>query len=44
MSVRPPQAASGLSAADLQALIRAEHGDPFAVLGPHADATGTVLR
>ena len=30
-----------LSDADVQALVAARHGDPFAVLGLHADANGT---
>jgi 1,4-alpha-glucan branching enzyme len=29
-----------LDAADVAALLAARHGDPFAVLGMHADATG----
>ncbi len=28
----------------IEALVRGEHGDPFGVLGPHADGTGTVIR
>jgi 1,4-alpha-glucan branching enzyme len=31
-----------LSTSDLVALCEARHGDPFAVLGPHADAAGRV--
>ena len=31
-----------LSAADLDALVSGRHGDPFAVLGLHADAQGTL--
>ena len=31
-----------LNASDLAALCEARHGDPFAVLGPHADANGQV--
>ncbi|WP_407316372.1 1,4-alpha-glucan branching protein GlgB [Pseudomonas sp. nanlin1] len=31
--------------AEIEALVRAEHGDPFAVLGPHADgAQGQFIR
>jgi len=30
--------------ADIQALMRAEHGDPFAVLGPHETADGLEVR
>ena len=33
-----------ISAADAQALARAEHADPFSVLGPHADAEGLIVR
>jgi 1,4-alpha-glucan branching enzyme len=33
-----------LSADDVDALLRAAHGDPFAVLGPHADADGVWVR
>ncbi len=34
-----------ITATDLDALLAGRHGDPFAVLGPHADATGrTWLR
>jgi 1,4-alpha-glucan branching enzyme len=29
---------------DVQALVEARHGDPFAVLGPHAADGGTVIR
>ncbi|NHW01625.1 1,4-alpha-glucan branching protein GlgB [Stutzerimonas degradans] len=32
------------SDADVDALVRAEHGDPFAILGPHADGDGLVIR
>ena len=28
------------AARDIEALVRAEHQDPFAVLGPHADGAG----
>ena len=28
----------------LQALLRAEHADPFALLGPQQDAEGAVIR
>ncbi|OEC35918.1 1,4-alpha-glucan branching enzyme [Pseudomonas cuatrocienegasensis] len=28
----------------LEALVRAEHGDPFAVLGPHPEGEGTLIR
>ncbi|SFB15050.1 1,4-alpha-glucan branching protein GlgB [Azotobacter beijerinckii] len=30
--------------ADAEALLRAEHADPFAVLGPHADGEGLIVR
>lgn len=30
------------SVADIEALVRAEHGDPFALLGPHAVKAGDV--
>ncbi|MBH3428329.1 1,4-alpha-glucan branching protein GlgB [Pseudomonas alkylphenolica] len=30
----------GLDQRDIDALVRAEHADPFAVLGPHPDGTG----
>jgi len=29
---------------DVEALIRGEHADPFAILGPHADGEGAVVR
>ena len=29
---------------DVEALIRGEHADPFAILGPHDDGEGTVVR
>ena len=29
---------------DVDALVRAEHGNPFAVLGPHPDGDGMVVR
>ena len=32
------------SEADVTAIIGARHGDPFAVLGPHATAAGLVIR
>ena len=32
-----------LSADEIRALITAEHGDPFAVLGPHRDDTGALV-
>lgn len=35
---------STLSETEIQALMRAEHGDPFAVLGPHATADGLEVR
>ncbi|MFO7561862.1 MAG: 1,4-alpha-glucan branching protein GlgB [Enhygromyxa sp.] len=35
---------AGLHEDEVEALIRAEHGDPFAVLGPHAGDEGTWLR
>jgi 1,4-alpha-glucan branching enzyme len=31
-----------VSAEAIEALVRGEHGDPFAVLGPHRDPAGTV--
>jgi 1,4-alpha-glucan branching enzyme len=40
----PTGAPSSLDAADLRALVRGEHGDPFSVLGPHPAAAGTVVR
>jgi len=33
-----------ISDADAQALVRAEHANPFSILGPHADAEGLVVR
>ncbi|MCE6983597.1 1,4-alpha-glucan branching enzyme, partial [Pseudomonas frederiksbergensis] len=33
----------GLRQRDLDALARAEHADPFAVLGPHGDGKGGVF-
>src|SRR5918995_6549089 len=33
-----------LADAELRALTRAEHGDPFAVLGPHRTAEGLRVR
>ncbi|WP_409457414.1 GlgB N-terminal domain-containing protein, partial [Pseudomonas sp.] len=33
----------GLRQRDLDALARAEHADPFAVLGPHGDGQGGLL-
>ncbi|MGE4085013.1 MAG: 1,4-alpha-glucan branching enzyme, partial [Vicinamibacterales bacterium] len=35
---------TAFSAADLQALAAARHRDPFAVLGPHADGAGVIVR
>ncbi|HVI02651.1 MAG TPA: 1,4-alpha-glucan branching protein GlgB [Enhygromyxa sp.] len=35
---------AGLTAVEIDALARAAHGDPFAVLGPHASAEGIWLR
>ena len=32
------------SDADVDALVRAEHGDPFSILGPHPDGDGLVVR
>ncbi|WP_312289991.1 GlgB N-terminal domain-containing protein, partial [Stutzerimonas nitrititolerans] len=29
---------------DVDALVRAEHGDPFSILGPHPDGDGLVVR
>jgi len=37
-------AVPALDAATLAALMRAEHGDPYAVLGLHADGDGWVIR
>ncbi|MES2818201.1 MAG: 1,4-alpha-glucan branching protein GlgB [Pseudomonadota bacterium] len=33
-----------LDRSDAEALIRADHPDPFAVLGPHADGEGVLIR
>ena len=33
-----------LPEAEVHALMRAEHGDPFGVLGPHETARGLVVR
>ena len=33
-----------LSSDEIRSLMRAEHGDPFAVLGPHASAEGLWVR
>ncbi|MBB3101775.1 1,4-alpha-glucan branching protein GlgB [Azomonas macrocytogenes] len=48
MSNRPALTLSGEallpSDADVEALVRAEHGNPFAVLGPHPDGTGVTVR
>ena len=33
-----------LPEAEVRALMRAEHGDPFAVLGPHASDEGLWVR
>jgi len=33
-----------LSRETVQALVTGEHGDPFAVLGPHAAADGVIVR
>jgi len=46
---RPARKAKGnslstLPDSELHALMRAEHGDPFAVLGPHATPAGLVVR
>ena len=35
---------STLPASEIQALVRAEHGDPFAVLGPHETPAGLEVR
>src|SRR5690606_6937615 len=35
---------AALDPAEIAALVRGEHGDPFAVLGPHAGAGGVWLR
>jgi 1,4-alpha-glucan branching enzyme len=32
------------SDADVDALVRAEHGDPFSILGPHPDGEGLLVR
>src|SRR5690606_10535507 len=29
---------------DVDALVRAEHGDPFSILGPHPDGDGLMIR
>ena len=29
---------------DVEALVRAEHGDPFSILGPHPDGDGLMIR
>lgn len=34
----------GADRAQIEALVRAEHGDPFAFLGPHQDDQGPVIR
>lgn len=34
----------GADRAQIEALVRAEHGDPFAFLGPHHDDQGPVVR
>lgn len=34
----------GISTADANALARAEHGDPFSILGPHRDGEGLIVR
>ncbi len=33
-----------LNTDEVAALVRGQHGDPFAVLGPHADPAGVVVR
>ncbi|MDR6236979.1 1,4-alpha-glucan branching protein GlgB [Pseudomonas oryzihabitans] len=33
-----------LSAAEAESLARGEHGNPFAILGPHADGEGVIVR
>lgn len=33
-----------IAAVDAQALVRAEHGNPFAILGPHGEGDGRVVR
>ncbi len=38
----PPAAEGRLAEADVAALVEARHADPFAVLGLHADAQGTL--
>lgn len=35
---------AALASIDAQALLRAEHPDPFAVLGPHGEAPGMLIR
>lgn len=40
----PPAESGRIAPAELAALMRAEHGDPFAVLGPHQVGERLVLR
>jgi len=35
---------AGIERAAIEALVRAEHGDPFSVLGPHELAHGIIIR
>ena len=35
---------SSLPASEIHALVQAEHGDPFAVLGPHETPAGLEVR
>ncbi|WP_434458603.1 1,4-alpha-glucan branching protein GlgB [Stutzerimonas urumqiensis] len=48
MSDRPAVTMSGESLlphdAAVDALVRAEHGDPFSILGPHPDGDGLIVR
>ncbi|WP_050750734.1 1,4-alpha-glucan branching protein GlgB [Paramagnetospirillum magneticum] len=39
-----PEAAKLIRSSDADAIARGRHGDPFAVLGPHAVKGGTVIR
>ncbi|MGA2637796.1 1,4-alpha-glucan branching protein GlgB [Methylocella sp.] len=39
-----PRPAWRLSDEDVEAILKARHADPFAVLGPHASADGVVIR
>jgi len=35
---------ASLAEHEIEALVRAEHPDPFAILGPHSDAEGPLIR